>query len=497
MHITGILKKHGPLASDELSSKLMAYRLATSEATARKQIQRATGRSEILSTYPVRFDKSYLYYLDSHKGKKYAEAIKKLLPQKPAFSRAFKMLLNNKGYITLGQIGKSSGAVPDGADYTTGKRDRLARVVERLQALGVIELVSGYAGIYKIGKGFGSTKVKLSSFTKLLALEQIFLEDFVKWAQNIYVIGDKSHEVRAGDIGIVNFNTTCWDYKAPMYLGPCTKSTEVYSKKRQIVAFCVMDIIGFRSFTEDDARALIERLKTVSLRWKKIRIFSLALALDYNRKALNLLRTNGIAPLTYKEVWGRDIQELLRLYRSILSGDIHQNLDSIEKALSISHSIDQKDGMFGCIKGDFFEVMTSLAYHSNGYDTTLQKKITSLSTGEDFEIDVVARKGDRECLLIECKGSRLSEEENEVQIKRHFEDRCRVASESYGWDITNHYNDVKAIYFTTDDKSSMPSKYSSKIKSYGITCHVTSREEVLELFNSADSRLAKLVQSYY
>lgn len=495
--ITKILKKHGPLVSDELAKKLVDFGMANSKVTARKQIQRAFRRSEISSTYPVRFDKSYLYYLDSHKVKKYAAAIKKLLPQKPAFSRVFKMLLNNKGYITHGQIGKSSGAVPDGTDYTTGKRDRLAKVVEQFRVLGVIELVGGYAGIYKIGKGFGSTRVKLSSFIKLLALEQIFLEDFIKWAQNIYVIGNKSHEIRANDTGIVNFNTTCWDYKAPMYLGPCTNSTEVYSKKRQITAFCVLDIIGFRSFTEDDARALIERFKTVSLRWRNIRIFSLALAMGYNYNALKLLRKHGIAPLTFKEVWGRNIQELLRLYKTIVSGDDQQNLDSIEKALNISGSIEEKDGIFGCIKGDLFEVMTSLAYRSDGYDTTLQKKITSYSTAEDFEIDVVAKKGEKECLLIECKGRNLSEEENEEQIKRHFEDRCRVASESYGWDVTNQFKKVEAVYFTTDVKSSIPSKYASKTKSHGITCHVASREEVLELFNSADSQLAKLVESYY
>jgi len=494
--IVEILKNHGPLASDVLAGKLVSQKATSSHSTARKQIQRAVKCGDILSTYPVRFDKSYLYYLESHTIQKYAKAVKKILPKKPAFHRVYKMLLNNKGYITSGQIAKSSGVVPNEAHYTTGKRIRLVNVIAQLLELGLIEKMGGYTDIYKIGKGFGTTQIKLGAFTKFLKLEQALLKDFVNWVQNIYIVGKKSYNVRCSETETVEFNTTCWDFMAPVYLGPCTKSTEVYSKGKMIQAFAVIDVIAFRPFTEDDTKALLERLKTVTLKWRKIRVFPLALAMSYKRGALDMLRKHGVAPLTYKEVWGRNIQELLKLYKAIVLGDDSQNLDSIEKALSISESSVEKDGIFGNIKGDLFEVMTSLAYRPE-YSTTLQKKIKSGLTGEDFEIDVVAIDGEKTCLLLECKGRNLSEEENKIEIKRHFEDRCRVASETYGWDITNRYKKVEAIYITTSEESLIPPEYISESKCHGIICHVMSRKEVINFFNSVDRQLAELIKKYY
>ncbi len=494
--IVGILKNYGPLASDALADKLVSTKATSLHSTARKQIQRAVRCGDILSTYPVRFDKSYLYYLKSHTIQKYAKAVKKMLPKKPSFHRTYKMLLNNKGYITSGQIAKSSNAVPNEAKYTTGKRIRLVNVIKQLLKLGLIEKMGGYTDIYKIGDGFGTMQIRLGAFTRFLKLEQALLKDFVNWVQNAYLIGKTSYKVRDTETGLTEFNTTCWDFKAPVFLGPCTKSTEVYSKKRMIEAFAVVDIVAFRPFTEDDAKALLERLKTVTLTWKTIGMFPLALAMSYKRGALDMLRKHGVVPLTCKEVWGRNIQELLKLYKTIVSGDDPQNLDSIEKALSISGSSVEKDGIFGNIKGDLFEVMTSLAYRSE-YSTTLQRKIKSVLTGEDFEIDVVAIDGEKTCLLLECKGRNLSEEENKIEIKRHFEDRCEVASETCGWDITNRYNKVEAIYFTTSEESSIPPEYISERKCHGIICRVMSRREVINLFDSRDSQLAELIKKYY
>ncbi|MHC4758833.1 MAG: hypothetical protein ACYTE8_09260 [Planctomycetota bacterium] len=495
--IVEILKKFGPLPSDALAEKLVAQRIACSQSTARKQIQRAVKRNEIFSTSPVRFDKSFLYYLKRHEDRQYPEAVRKLLPKKPIFCRVYKMLINNKGYITSGQIGKSANAVPDGSSHTTGKRNRLNKVKEQLLKLGLINNLSGHKDIYKVGKGFGSTQVRLGVFLKFLSLEQALIKDFVNWIQNVYVIGKKSYNVRSIETGVIEFNTTCWDFKAPVFLGPCTKSTEVYSKKRQINAFSVVDIVGFRPFSEDDANALLERLKTVTLKWANIRVFPIALAMNYKRKALDILRRHGIVPLTCREVWGRNLQELLRLYKAIFSKKEQQNIDSIEKALNISNSAVKKDGILGCIKGDLFEVMTALAYRSNGYDTTLQKKITSNVTGEDFEIDVVAIKGKMECIIIECKGRNLSKEENREEIERHYDYRCKVAAETYGWNITNEYKKVEAIYITTSAESSIPSKYTSQIKNHGIMCRVMTRKEVISLFSSTDHRLAKIIKNYY
>jgi hypothetical protein len=476
---------------------------ASNSASARKQIQRSTLNKQVLSTKPVRIDKSYLYYLEQHTVKQYASAIKKLLaPKEPSspkhpFYLILQALYKNKGYITKGQIGKSSGVVPDESNYITGKRRRLSSIIKNLLDIRLIEFVGGQCDIYKIGQGFGATSVKLGSFIKMLALEQAMLMDFVSWIQNVYVVGNQSYEVRAKEFDIVDFNTTCWDFKAPVFIGPCTKSTTVYPKAYLIKGFAVVDVIGFRSYSINDAEALVARLKTVTLTWKSIRVFPIALAMNYEAKALDLLRQHGIVPLTHREVWGRNIQKLIKLYNAIMSGKDESNLDSIETVLKLSDSNTEKDGIFGCIKGDLFEVMTSLAYRSEGYDTTLQKKIMSFTDATEYEIDVVAVKGDNKCLLIECKGRSLSVEDNRDEIKRHFESRCKVASESFGWNVTEKYKNIEAIYFTTSDKSTIPTEYYNPQKSHCINCRVMSRQEVISCFESADNRLAKLIEQYY
>ena len=496
-NVAKILSKCGPLSSDVLAAKLAPDRSATALSTARKQIERAVKKGAILSTHPVRFNKTYLYYLEGHQRKRYVKAVRELLPKKPTFLRVYRMLLNNKGYITIGQIGKASGCVPQDAKYTTGRRSRLDTVQEQLQGLGLIEDVKGYPGIYKMGKGFGTTQVKLGAFIKFIELEQALLKDFVRWVQNVYIIGKESYHVRVSQTEVVGFNTTCWDFQAPLFFGPATRSTEVYSKSKQIDGFCVVDIVGYRPFAEDDAEAMLERLKTITLNWRRIKVFAVALAMNYSRNALSILRKHGIAPVTFKEVWGRSIHELLKLHRTIVSRQDAQTVDSLEKAHSISKGLVAKDGVFGCIKGDLFEVMTALAYRCNGYQTTLQKKITSPVTGEDFEIDVVASKVEKECLLIECKGRNLSEQENREELKRHFEDRCKVASEVCGWDVTRQYEKVHAIYLTTGRESSIPEEYRKLTESHGILCHTLTRKKLLECFNAADKRLGKLVREYY
>ena len=493
--VRDILKTYGPLDSESLAKKLLSAKIARSLPAARKQIQRSVQSKYIYSTYPVRINKSFLYYLETHSDKTYSQAIKKFIPSNHPFHRVLQMLLKNKGYITKGQIGKSSGCVPDDSDYTTGKRRILDFVIGNLCSIKMIEPVVGYNNIYKICNGFGITKIKLSSFIRLLVFEQSLLNDFVKWIQNVYIVGKNSYKLRSDFVGTINFNTTCWDFKAPVYLGPCTESNILYSKSKLLKAFAVVDIISFRQFSSVDAQALLERLKTVTLRWKRIRVFPIALGIGYEQEALNLLRSNGVVPLTIKEVWGRNVQELMRLYSAILSGKDESNYNSIETALNISNSLMDKGGLFGCIKGDLFEVMTALSFRSQGYDTTLQKKIISFEDAEEYEIDVVAVRSFQKCILIECKGRNLSIEENKKEIERHFINRCKVASESTGWNVTEQYDEVEAIYFTTSDESVIPSSY--RTRNYHINCKVMARDEVIKHFDLSDKRLSNLVREYF
>ncbi|MGD0382488.1 MAG: hypothetical protein ABSA77_03130 [Thermoguttaceae bacterium] len=79
IQVRDLLKDQGPLDSQALADFLVRKK-GIKTATARKQIQRAQEKGLIKSTYPVRFDKLFLYYLQSQEGNTYAQAIKNLLP---------------------------------------------------------------------------------------------------------------------------------------------------------------------------------------------------------------------------------------------------------------------------------------------------------------------------------------------------------------------------------------------------------------------------------
>lgn len=164
--VVAVLTKDGPLDSQALAIALVSAGHAANATAARKLIERSRTSHAIESTYPVRFDKAFLYFLASHRGRRYANCVKKLLSRKPAFHRVFKAILANKGWITVGQIGKASACLPIGDKSGAGGRLPLETTIEHLLTLRLIDEVAGHPGLYRIGKEFGTASVKRAAFEK-------------------------------------------------------------------------------------------------------------------------------------------------------------------------------------------------------------------------------------------------------------------------------------------------------------------------------------------
>ncbi len=490
-----ILRKDGPLTSNEFALRIQQAGYASSETTARKQIQRAREQNRVLSTYPVQFGPQILYYLEEHLKDKYALAIRKLLPSKPAFNRVFKGLIANKGYITKNQIANFSACVVNGA---AKKKLSLDSAMKQLQQLKIIEQTTNSEQIFQIGRTFGVPQIKLANYIRKLNAEQSLLLEFSDWIRSVYLVGWNTIKTRETYADVLNFNRMNWNVNGPTYIGPFTKSMEILSKNRLKSGFIVAEILGFRAFSENDAESLIERVKNITLVWTSIHIFPIVLAWGYSKSALNKLKSNGIAAITLKEVWGRKVQELLDIYNRILSEDDSIDIESVEQGLKIADVHSELNGLIGNIKGDLFEVMTALAHRSQGYDTILKKAIRDTVTFEEYEIDVVAVRGENECLLLECKGRKEGYSEEKESLERHFCNRCKVAADESGWNVVDKYKTVKAVYITTGKLSKKAQVYANETqKSHGIKCSVLTRDEVLQMFNNCDQRLGKLVERYY
>ena len=499
--VQATLKKHGPMASGVLSKALVSEGHATTQENARKLIERSRKKGNVLSTRPIRFNRSFLYFLEEHrKNKRYAQAVKKALSDKPSFNRVYKTVLANKGWITSGQIGKASACLPTGDISNSGGRHQLLKVTSDLKSLGIIEEVPGKDFVYKIGHEFGSPKIRRAGFQYKIDLEQELLLQARDWLRNCYLLSYESHSYRPDATGVCSFNQSHWDLDGPIYFGPLTAHKEL-RRIKTTEDYLVVEILGYRSFGKVDAESLMERYRNIVSRWNnKISLTPVVIAPTYSREAWQTLRNAGVVPVTLQNVFGQNVNDVLKRIWAVLSAkevSIEQ-VSEIEKTLKIAQNTEFGGGIFSNLKGILFELIIALAWKAAGYDVTLRKIIKDYAQDESYEIDIVAVRGD-ECKLIECKGRHSEYRESKKDIERHFEKRCKVATDEYGWNVTEQYKKVEAVFITSgllgDDANTYANK---KKKSHGIACRVMTREKLLNwLEEKSQGSLVKIIKEYY
>lgn len=495
-----ILERHGPLESAEFAKQLVAAGVARSLTNARKAIERSVGRSEIHSTSPVRFDKTYLYYLEKHLKRKYAPAIRKLLKSKPSFDRVFKVLLSNKGFITEGQIAKASGCLPDDVESKAGGRQKLSDVVDQLCKIRLVAKDLGNEKLFKIGEPFGQATIRRSTFLRKLEFDGRLLQEFRNWVRNCYLVGFDSHSVRDSDLSASAFNDSFWDLHGPVYMGPFSKQTPL-SRSVNSGSFVIADLMSYRTYSAVDAEGFLDRVRHVSHRWKRTNFVPLIVAPSFSKLAWTILRNEGISCLTSRDVFGPNIDELMRRLTVALSADTAdpENVKSIEECLQVANGTIVDEGLLGNLKGALFEVLIAFAFRALGYDTTLQKMILNPIEDKEYDVDVVVTRGEEECKVVECKGRHAKYLEDVSDIERHFVTRCEVAADEFGWDVVNRYTSVEAIYITSGQFSVDALEFAKSMrKSHGIHCSTMDRNQLLEfLKTSRQTRLIKIIKQFY
>ena len=476
--------------------------ISVNEVAARKAIQRASQSGLIESTSPVRFDKVFLYYLADHKsknkGRQYAKGIRDALSDKPSHNRVFKTLLANKGWITFGQIGKASACLPEGEKKRIGGRKSLDRVISELDHLGLIEDVAGTKHVYRLGKLFGSPTIGRGTFLYYLRIEQQLLDGALPWLKNTYLLAYDGSTHRKSETEAKDFNQTYWDVHGPIYLGPHARNS---SLRRTAVKenFLVVELLAYRTFSAVDADALIERCKSIVLRWKTIAVTPIVIARFFSPEAWHSLRRAGVGAVLIGDVFGKNIDALLRAIWATLSESKppEEQIGEIEKALAIASGTVDDWGIVGHLKGTLFEFLIALAWKVAGWDVKMQKALRRMPNDE-YEIDVFAVRGSQ-CKLIECKGHHAEYRECKEEVARHFDDRCEAAADTYGWDITNRYDDVEAIFVTSGELDEEAREYANdKTKSHGIACTVQTRVELMAwLKDLGQDHLRDILDRYY
>lgn len=498
------LHKEGPLTSEGLAKSLVDNGIAKTADAARKAIGRALKDGRIKSSYPIRFDKTYLYYLDKHEGKKYASAIIKLLPTKPSFFRVYKTILANKGWITLGQIMKSASAVPPTAKGKCGGRAKGPEVVQQLIKLKMIREWKALPGLYICEDGFKKDSITSSMFCKWTRCDQLLMKSFADWCRSCLLMAWNSDSYRKHEFDAVDFNSCYWDLFGPTFFGPFASAEEQSKQenkdKKKHQAFIVADVQTFREYSSNDAEGFLDRIKNVLCVWKNISLVPIVLAGGYSQQAFQTLKTKGVIPLTIDAVFGTKFSKFMQLYYELIKetyGDI--SIEKLQESLGLSDVVEIDEALKSNIKGDLFELIIAMAYRNLGYTTILKKLVTIKSELQTYEIDVFATRLEAECLIVECKGRKSDSIEVIDELRRHFRDRCRAAADEAGLNVINAYKVVKAIFITTGKLDSDAEVYVHKTKiSHGIQCCVCTRDEVLKLLGeSGEPSLATLVNLYY
>jgi len=472
------LTEKGPALSADLARMLVSDYQSPSLQAARQSLRRARNSGVVMSTEPVRFGRDFLFYLERHRPAQYCSAVKENLEKAPGLDRVFKCLLANHGYITRGQIAKISASLPDDAARFKTKRVRTAAIIRRLESLGLIESCGTIPNTYIVGADFRGRVVQHAKFSRALELDQHIFDLFVEWMQHCLMLSWHSHDRRPSPFDAATFNRTAWDVAGPLMFGPFTKSVEVRKGKTKS-AFLMGEVLAYRQFSVNDAEATLQRVRAVSLTNLAVSFFPYILARGYSKDAHSRLRNAGVVPLTLADVLGSRAEKLLRLYSDMVTHPDSPTIDAVGQSLELASSVDLKEGLLANILGTLFEMIVTLALKGRGYDTSLQKPLTVATDGTNLEVDVVGVLAQKECLIVECKGRKKGIPEDPGQIRRHFVDRCAAAADPYGWDVTERYPRVEAIFVTSGEFNDECRKViQSHSRSHGIATTAIDRNDL-------------------
>lgn len=493
-----ILTSQGPLLSGQLSKLLVERGLAGSEVNARKLIERSRKSSAILSTDPVRFNQSYLCYVETQKLKKYPEAVRKVLHHRPPLKRVFVLTLANKGYISLGQLSKI-GNCSTGTSLESSKRLTADKLLSQALAIGILESVDGMSNFFQLGHQFGRPSVSRNGLIKRLEMEDVLLHMVCEWFQHCYLLPPNARSVRESFEVAESFNHNWWDIHGPVYIGSAPSKK---FPKAQPSGFLIADVISYRQVKRVDVDSFIERVTNIRTGWKDLSFFPVVVGSRFSQDAWKRLRSFGVATVTLSDVLGKHMIHLLRLFEEAVAAKTADELSvaKIADLLEMSTQPGVADGLLGNLRGAIFELIVAMYYKNQGYEVILQKFITKVDENLELEIDVAAFKGDKLIKLVECKGRQAGVTEGPEEINRHFQKRLPAAMDSYGWNVGELYRRVDAVFITLGEVPAdlVPKQPKGGLKEQGVNRVVIQREQFLKMLDDDNEQdLRDLVKRFF
>lgn len=244
---------------------------------------------------------------------------------------------------------------------------------------------------------------------------------------NINYIHSNTIEVIKDDI-LQNFHTLCRNtglisYNTGSFFGEHGKYQWAFKGVSTISGliqngkpgFLLADILLGHPIYENDVRFFIEKLKTIQSFQKSSKIIPFVLVDDLDKKALTLLKKNGIIIGFLKELFGEKYSETLKELVELLNNVGASLKRHPDRYLDLINELRKyNEGLANNIKGTLFEFIVG-HIHSTDSNSSVDIGLEIIENGSRHELDVLSIYSDK-VVFSECKATNAKI--NKVEIEK-------------------------------------------------------------------------------
>jgi len=237
---------------------------------------------------------------------------------------------------------------------------------------------------------FAKQKTTLSSYQAIELIKDSILDHFNSLAKNIGLISYKTGEHFA------EYGKFRWAFKGVSYVG---------SRKNEKNTFLLADILVGSAYYEKDIDFFIQKLQHIKSFQNAPRVLPFLIVDNVSKKALELLKQNGIVVGLISELFGQKYAETLSELINILNNAGASLKKTPEHYLDLIKQLRKyNEGLANNMKGILFEFLVGHIHSLNSNNSVdLGREI--IENGSRHEMDVLSVYGTK-IIIAECKAQK-------------------------------------------------------------------------------------------
>ena len=386
--ISEYLWKEGPKLSSDIVQHLRG--LGLSHSAARQRLKRRPSSVKTLSglSFP---NNARLYFHQSHFGtEKYWDGLYKALTKgSPAYGLAIAAMKAKDGIVL-----RDFFPIISGAPLKQQKKIGSDTVLARLKSIGFLTEITDDETSYVAFDQQTNLPVDKDGHDARFTTERVLLDTVADWARKLGMASYNKVSIRDRGRDLPKFGTHAFDLVAPSYLAPMVRYVDGKPKP----GFLVVDIY-LGKLCEDAAQAFLQKCESSRAMRQMPPFLPIVIANEFNKKAFDNLRANGVIPATPSALFGSNVARGLTGLLDTLRNASEYAVKKPDVIETLFSQLGHIEGAAANLRGALFELIVGhiVSCQLNG-TVEIRKKPPKL-----HEIDVfgASRKTVR---LIECKG---------------------------------------------------------------------------------------------